>query len=109
VEAEGLRAFIVDRHTQHVGGQEVARELDACVLEPERTRQCLRERRLADSRDVLDQQVAAGQQTGHGQAQGFLLANDDTSQLRQHEIEAGGARGACLRCGAKSHGLVGVG
>ena len=68
VEAERLRALVEDRHAEHVGRQQVARELDARVLEAERRRERLGERRLADAGDVLDQQVAAREQAREGRA-----------------------------------------
>ena len=74
-------ALVEDRHAEHVGGQEVARELDARVLEAERRRERLRERRLADARDVLDQQVAAREQAGEREAQRLVLADDDAGEL----------------------------
>ena len=83
VEAERLRALVEDRHAEHVGRQEVARELDARVLEAERRRERLRQRRLADAGNVLDQQVAAREQAGEREPQRLVLADDDAVELRQ--------------------------
>jgi hypothetical protein len=48
------------RDAGDVGGQQVARELDALVGQAERMGEGVRERGLADARDVLDEQVPAG-------------------------------------------------
>ena len=84
VEPERARLGIEDRHAEHVGRQEVARELDAGVLEAERGRERLRERRLAHAGNVFDQQVAAGEQAGEREPQRLALADDDAVELRQH-------------------------
>jgi len=83
VEAERMRLRVVDRHAEHVGRQEVARELHARVLESQRRRQRLRQRRLADPGDVLDQQVPAGEQAGQREPQRRGLADDDALDLRE--------------------------
>ena len=81
VEAERARLGVEDRHAEHVGRQEVARELDAGVLEAERGRERLGERRLADAGDVLDQQVAAGEEAREREPQRLALADDDAVEL----------------------------
>ena len=77
VEAElsGLR--LEDRDADDVGRQQVARELDALVAEPERRGERVRKRGLADAGNVLDQQVTAREQAGEAQANLLLLAEDD--------------------------------
>ena len=57
------------RHAEHVGRQQVARELDALVGEAERSCERVRERGLADARHVLDQQMAAREQAGERELQ----------------------------------------
>jgi hypothetical protein len=104
VEAERARLGVEDRHAQHVGRQEVARELDACVLEAERGRKRLGEGGLADARDVLDQQVAAGQETREGKPQGFALADDDAIELGENGSQALGDRNIGLAQRADGHG-----
>ena len=49
--------------------------------EAERAGQCLRECCLSHARDVFDQKVTAGQKAGHGQFDGFDLADDDLANL----------------------------
>ena len=93
VEAERLRALVEDRHAEHVGRQQVARELDARVLEAERRRERLRERRLADARNVLDQQVAAGEQAGEREPQRLVLADDDAARAAAGRRRAGARSG----------------
>ena len=83
---------VEDRHAEHIGRQEVARELDARVLEAERRRERLRERRLADAGDVLDQQVTAGEQAREREPQRLALADDDAVELRQDGGQAFGDR-----------------
>ena len=59
----------------------------------ERARQRVRERGLADARDVLDQQVAAREQAGERHADLRLLAEDDLAgglDDARHRRRAGG-------------------
>jgi hypothetical protein len=60
-------------------GQQVAGELDALEVQAERLGEHVRERGLADAGQVLDQQVAARQQAGEGEAHLCLLAEDDAA------------------------------
>ncbi len=87
-EAERLRALVVDRYAEDIRGQEVARELHARVAQAERRRQRLRQRRLADARNVLNQQVAAREHARHRQAQRLVLADDDARELCQRAGDA---------------------
>ena len=66
--------LIVDRHTEHVARQEVARELDASQLAAHRPGERARQRRLADARYVLDQNVPAREQRDQRQLDGVGLA-----------------------------------
>ena len=52
-------------------------------LRPEGRGQRLRQRRLADAGDVLDQQVAAREQAGERELQRLGLADDDAVELRE--------------------------
>jgi hypothetical protein len=83
METERLRLHVEDRYTQDVGGQEVARKLNACVLQSEGRGQRLRERRLANTRNVLDQQMTAGEQTRQRKFQRSRLADHDAVEMRQ--------------------------
>jgi hypothetical protein len=92
VKAELARLRIEDRHAEHIGGKEVARKLDSRVLEPKRGGQRLGERRFADARNVLDQEVAARQKACEREPQGLALADDDAVELGQDRGEAFGDR-----------------
>ena len=76
-ELELLGLLVVDRQAGHVGRQQVRRELDA----PERAAQAagdgLREDRLAGTRDVLDEEMAAAQQGDERESDLVMLADDD--------------------------------
>ena len=56
-------------------------DIAALERETERRRQCLRERGLADARQVLDQQVAARDQAGECEADRMRRADDDGLDL----------------------------
>ena len=88
MEAERLRDRIEHRDAEHVGGQEVARELHARVPEPEVRGQRLRQRRFADARDVLDQQMPAREQAGEREPQRLGLADEDAAQFGDHRGQA---------------------
>ena len=108
VEAEHLRRAVEDRHAEHVRRQEVARELDARVAQAERGRERVGEGRLADARDVLDQQVAAREEARERELDRAFLADDDARELRERggEPRRGGHAG---RGRADGHGEVGDG
>ena len=75
LEAAGLA--LVDRDADDVGRQHVAGELDALEMQPERAREHVGQRGLADARQVLDQEMAAREQAGEREADLRLLAEDD--------------------------------
>jgi hypothetical protein len=91
VEAELARLGVEHGHAGNVGRQQVARELDALVGEAERARQCVRERGLADARDVLDEQVPAGEEARERQAQLPFLAENDPASTRSTPTGSSGA------------------
>jgi hypothetical protein len=62
----------------------------------------LRERRFADARDVLDQQVAPREQAGQRELEGTLLAHDDLRELLHDDGEAMRGRDV-VGCGADGH------
>src|SRR5436190_672967 len=59
-ELERVRALIEDVDARDVGGQQVGRELESRERAVERAGERLREHRLADAREVLDDQVPLG-------------------------------------------------
>ena len=95
MELERARLAVVDRHAEDVGGQHVARELDAVEPQAERAREHVREGGLADAGQVLDQQVAAREQARERHADLALLAEDDPAGLLDDALE--GRRHAELR------------
>ena len=78
---ESCRFALEDGHAEDIRRQQVARELDALELQSERARQRVRQRRLADARDVLDQQMAAREQAGEREPDLLLFAQDDAPDL----------------------------
>ena len=77
VELEPAAVAVEDGHAEHVGGQKIARELNAVVAQAESLRERVRERGLADARHVLDEQVAAREQAGQRELELAVLADDD--------------------------------
>ncbi|MNC91788.1 hypothetical protein D3C83_81030 [compost metagenome] len=84
MELEAAALALVHGDPDDVGRQHVARELDALELQPERSREHVRERGLADARQVLDQQVAARQQAGEREPDLAFLAEDDAARRLHH-------------------------
>jgi hypothetical protein len=55
--------------------------------EPEKLRQHLRQRGLADARQILDEKVPAGEQAGEREADLALLAEDDFPRLLDDALD----------------------
>jgi hypothetical protein len=87
LKAELTRVAIVHRHTEHVGRQQIAGELHALERQSQGFRESVSERRLADARNVLDQQMAARQQAGETEADLRILAEDDPVELGKHRLD----------------------
>ncbi len=87
MEAELSVLGLEHRDANDVGRQQVARELDPLVHEAERARERMRQRRLADARYVLDEQVAAREQAGEREAELPILAEDDLVQVRERGLD----------------------
>ena len=66
--------------------KQVAGELNAAEIEPEGTSYGMGEGGLADPGEILDEQVAAGHQAGNGEPDGFLLPEDDFTDLRYERL-----------------------
>src|SRR4029079_16363168 len=105
VEAERGAVAVEDRHADDVGRQQVGGELDALVVEPQQARARVAERRLADAGHVLDQQVAAREDAGHGEAVLALLAQDDLAGGGNDRL--GGGRGDAAS-GVEEHEKTGT-
>src|SRR5205823_8126753 len=118
---ELTRALVEYRDAGDVAGQQIVRELDASEREIERARQGLRERRLADAWNVLQEQMARRSERRERQLDDFLLSAQRARDVRVQRLgqlrRLGGrkARQQCRvlsaaerlqRCGAvrRSHG-----
>src|SRR5699024_5420679 len=76
-ELETARLLIEDAHSDHVGREEVRRELDAPDASAHDSAERLRQECLADARDVLEEQMAPGEQRDERGADGVVLAVQD--------------------------------
>jgi hypothetical protein len=92
MELEPAAGLVEDRHTGHVGGQQIGRELDPPPLPADRRRNRAGQRGLADAGHVLEQHVTLGEQRGQGQPDHLRLAEHDradpSGQLRGDGGEA---------------------
>ena len=78
---EALLFPIENRVADNIGREQIAGELNAPKLQPQRSRHGVRKCRLAYSRNVLDQQMSARQETGYRQGNGVMLADDNFADL----------------------------
>ena len=76
-ELEVAALLIEDVHAGHVGRQQVRRELDPAERAVDRPRDRLGQHRLAHAGDVLDQDVAFGDERGEREPDLAVLALDD--------------------------------
>ena len=81
VELEGALLLVVDRHAGDVGRQQVGRELDPGVRALHGVGERAGQHRLAGAREVLEQQVALGQQAGQRQPDHWRLPSTAFSML----------------------------
>ena len=82
MELETPRLGVEHRHADDVRRQQIGRELHALEAQAEAGRQRMRQRGLAQPRQILDQHVAVGQQGDEGQAHFLRLAQDQLIDLR---------------------------
>ena len=73
-EDELARPLIIDRDAHDVARQQIARELHAPQIPSDGARERARERRLADARDVLDEQVPSAEQRDERELHGLFLS-----------------------------------
>ena len=104
MELESAGLTLVHRHANDVGRQHVAGELDAVEVEAEGAREHLRKRRLAHAGEVLDQQVAAGQQARKGKADLGFLAEDDLAGRLDDDVHR--RLGTGLQPGFEEHARI---
>src|SRR5271155_3933541 len=98
LEFEFLRRGIEHADADHVAGQQVRSKLNALERAAEGARERLREGGLADTGNVFNQQVAAGEQSGERELDYVFLAFYDARDRVQKfgKARAGVARG-CLQ------------
>ena len=78
---------VVHRDSDHVGGQQVGRELDATEAHAERFREGMRERGLAHSRHVFEEDVPAREQRRERQLDHFLFSMKNRLDLIHQVVE----------------------
>src|SRR3972149_7942555 len=101
MKAECARFAIEDRHAEDVGGQQVARELDALELQAERERQRVGKHGFADAGNVFDQQMAACEQACNRKPDLALLAENYRADLADDAIELLGHTRTIVTCGGE--------
>src|SRR5581483_8824379 len=88
LELEVAPLLVEDVDARDVGGKQVRSELDPSERAVDRPGDRLGEHRLADARDVLDQEVAFRDQGDQSQANLTLLALDDLLDVRLDLVES---------------------
>ena len=103
-ELEAGLALVVDLGAHDVGGQQVGRALHARELAVDRARERPCQRRLADTRIVLDEDVAFGEHRDHHALEHLVAHLDraadvvgDAARDGRRGLDLGG--GQALRCG----------
>ncbi len=81
MELELARLRVVHRYAEHVGRQQIGGELHALEAQAQARRQRMRQRGLAQSGQILDQQMSAGQQCDKRHAHLLRLAQDQRIDL----------------------------
>ncbi len=81
-EFEFLLILVVDRDADDVGGQKIARELNPLKRQRQRAGQRVRQRCLADSRNVFEKDVALGKERGDAVLHDFGFSADHTLDIR---------------------------
>jgi hypothetical protein len=80
--------------------------LDPRVLESEETGEEVRQGRLADARDVLDQEVTAGEETRQGKSQLSVLPEDDRARGPEDLLAEAGPRAGRAPREPRDHGPI---
>lgn len=81
MEGKPTADALIDRRASDVGEQHVAGELDTLEFQPQVARQRVGQGGLAHTGGIVQQQMAFGQQAGHGLADLVFLAEDDVRDL----------------------------
>ena len=74
-------AAVQRQRARQVGGEHVGRELCAAELEAERARDRVRDERLGDAGDALEQNVTAGEERAEDPLDGLFLGHGDFRHL----------------------------
>src|SRR6185312_16052851 len=98
---ELLTGTIEYRHANDVGGQQIARELYALPRKPQHMRKRMRQRGLADTGHVFDEQVAAGEQAGETEPNLSRLAQNERLESADCAMQR---RGINVNRGCRVHG-----
>src|SRR5439155_26882448 len=85
-ELELLRLLVEDGESRHIGREQVRGELDAPERAADAAADGLGEHRLADTRHILDQDVALAEERDEGHADFAVLADDDALDVRDHAL-----------------------
>ena len=78
---ELVGALVEDVHAGHVRGQQIRRELHPGERHVQRACECLREHRLAHSREVLEDQVALADEAEHAEPERLVGRVHHTSEV----------------------------
>ena len=89
-ELEVGLALVVDRGAGHVGGHQVGRELDAREADARHLREGAGHQRLGQAREVLDQDVAVGEDPEQHELERLALADDRALDLVEDGVRAAG-------------------
>ena len=92
-ELEVGGALVVDRRAGHVGGHQVGRELDPAEAQSGRLREGARHQRLGQAGEILDQDVAVGEQAEQDELERLTLADDRALDLVEQPGRAVGDLG----------------
>ena len=82
-----LRLRFQRRKTDHIGRQQIGRELNTAEIQPKRGSKRLGKRRLACPRQILQQQMPAREQTRRRQRNHLFLADNNRTQLGKRLLQ----------------------
>ena len=86
-EDELPRSLVEDRDAEHVAREQIARELHAAKLAADSPREGARERGLANTGDVLDEQMTAREQRHERKLHGFVLSLERTLDRHTQSLD----------------------
>ena len=89
MKGEARRVPLIDINAQHIGRQQIAGELDALEIHAQQARKQMRQGGLADTRQILDEQMAARQEAGQRQTDLGRFAEHHLLGGFHHHIQTG--------------------